>query len=205
VSTNHPVNRRQWLGAAALASASPALLPTTASATPPSQSPPQNPIPAENDRPGTRDWLNAHVHVDPKTRYRSPRIEGYASHTSIPAGQTLNLFISANPPKPVSIKIYRLGYYQGLGARLVTSLDPVRAQTQPDPAIGPKRLRECQWSPTAEIKIPTDWLSGVYLAQLSTLDDNPPAQSYITFIITDNRQADFLFQCSDTTWNAYNR
>ena len=30
-------------------------------------------------------------------------------------------------------------------------------------------------------------------------------QSYITFIVKDNRQVDFLFQCSDTTWNAYNR
>ena len=30
-------------------------------------------------------------------------------------------------------------------------------------------------------------------------------QSYIVFIVRDDRRADFLFQCSDNTWQAYNR
>ena len=30
-------------------------------------------------------------------------------------------------------------------------------------------------------------------------------QSYIVFIVRDDRPCDFLFQCSDTTWAAYNR
>ncbi len=30
-------------------------------------------------------------------------------------------------------------------------------------------------------------------------------QSYIIFIVRDDRECDFLFQCSDTTWAAYNR
>ena len=28
---------------------------------------------------------------------------------------------------------------------------------------------------------------------------------YVIFIVRDDRKVDFLFQCSDTTWNAYNR
>ena len=30
-------------------------------------------------------------------------------------------------------------------------------------------------------------------------------QSYIVFVVRDDRKCDFLFQVSDTTWNAYNR
>ena len=30
-------------------------------------------------------------------------------------------------------------------------------------------------------------------------------QSYVIFIVRDDRACDFLFQCSDTTWSAYNR
>ena len=30
-------------------------------------------------------------------------------------------------------------------------------------------------------------------------------QSYVIFIVRDDRPADFLFQCSDNTWQAYNR
>ena len=30
-------------------------------------------------------------------------------------------------------------------------------------------------------------------------------QSYVVFVVRDDRKADFLFQVSDTTWNAYNR
>src|SRR6185503_5575181 len=29
--------------------------------------------------------------------------------------------------------------------------------------------------------------------------------SYVIFIVRDDRRADFIFQCSDTTWHAYNR
>ena len=35
--------------------------------------------------------------------------------------------------------------------------------------------------------------------------DREGLQSYVIFIVRDKRKADFLFQCSDTTWQAYNR
>jgi len=38
---------------------------------------------AENAKPGTRDWLLTHARVDPKTKYRSPWVEGYVSRTSV--------------------------------------------------------------------------------------------------------------------------
>jgi hypothetical protein len=41
----------------------------------------------ENTKFGTADWRLQNVWIDPKTRYRSPRIEGYCSRTSLRAGR----------------------------------------------------------------------------------------------------------------------
>src|SRR4029079_4672919 len=68
---------------------------------------------------------------------------------------------------------------------------------------GDKRLRDCQWTPALEFTIPHHWLSGVYLGKLRSLETG--VQSYVIFIVRDDRPADFLFQCSDNTWQAYNR
>jgi len=157
----------------------------------------------ENQKPGTRDWIITNTRIDPATKYRCPWIEGYCSHTSIRAGEKLSVFVSTNPPSPFTLDVYRLGYYGGNGGRLMRSFESIKATTQPDPVIGAKRLRDCQWEPSVEFRIPRDWLSGVYLGKLTALRDG--TQSYVIFILRDDREADFIFQCSDTTWQAYNR
>jgi hypothetical protein len=157
----------------------------------------------ENERPGTRDWMASHVRVDPKTKYRSPWIEGFASRTSVRPGEALAIHVSTNPPSPFLIDIYRMGYYQGHGARHMLKAGPIQGVIQPDPPIGAKRLRECRWASSAEFTIPADWTSGVYLGKLTA--EREGLQSYVVFVVRDDRKADFLFQVSDTTWNAYNR
>jgi hypothetical protein len=160
-------------------------------------------IRAENDRPGTTDWLLENTRVDPRTKYRCPWIEGYCSHTSLRAGDTLAILVSTNPASPFRIDLYRLGYYQGKGARHLVQLGPFKGQVQPDPDIGAERLRECSWEPATTLTIPRDWPSGVYLGKLTAEKDG--VQSYVVFIVRDDRACDLLFQCSDTTWSAYNR
>lgn len=157
----------------------------------------------ENDRPGTRDWRLTQTQVDPATKYRCPWIEGYCSHTSIRAGRRLTFHVSTNPPSPFTLDIYRLGYYGGLGGRLMRRLGPFQGVTQPDPPVGPRRLRDCDWEPSVLLELPPDWPSGVYVGKLTAERDG--WQSYVIFIVRDQRRADFLFQCSDTTWQAYNR
>jgi hypothetical protein len=156
----------------------------------------------ENEHPGTTDWQLTYVRVDPRTRYRSRLIEGYVSRQSVRAGETLAFYVSTDPPTPFVIDIYRLGYYQGRGGRHRCRLGPFEGRTQPTPPVGEQRLRECQWEPCTHLQIPADWVSGVYLGKLSSLRHR--YQSYIIFIVKDNRPADFLFQCSDNTWQAYN-
>jgi hypothetical protein len=162
-----------------------------------------NVITTENAKPGTRDWMLTKTGVDPKTKYRCPWIEGYCSRTSVRAGEKVSFHVSTNPPSPFTIEIYRTGYYGGAGGRHVLSLGSFKGVTQPDPPIGPNRLRECQWEACTEITIPDDWVSGVYVGKLTAERDG--WQSYVIFIVRDDRRADFLFQCSDTTWQAYNR
>ncbi|MBI3837969.1 MAG: hypothetical protein HY288_08555 [Planctomycetia bacterium] len=157
----------------------------------------------ENSKPGTRDWMLAKTGVESNSKYRCPWIEGYSSHTSVRAGETIRFHVSTNPAARFTIDVYRLGWYGGDGGRLVQRLGPFRGTPQPDPPVGPKRLRDCAWPACAELRIPGDWLSGVYVGKLTAAPEG--WQSYIIFIVRDDRPADFIFQSSDTTWQAYNR
>src|SRR5438309_518818 len=89
---------------------------------------------------GTTDWMLQNTRVDPKTKYRCPWIEGYCSHTSIRAGDTLSIMVSTNPPSAFTIDIYRLGYYGGKGGRHLLQLGRFKGKVQPDPDIGEERL-----------------------------------------------------------------
>ncbi len=165
-------------------------------------------IQRENDRPGARDWQLTRVRLDSMDGFRCPWIEGYCSQQSVVAGESIEIMVSADPPQEFTIEIFRMGYYGGRGARLMKTLGPFQGQTQPPPPIGPRSVRECHWQPTTRLDIPENWISGVYLGRLTLLppDENSgPWQSYVVFIVRDNRPADILFQCSDNTWQAYNR
>src|SRR6266498_3299908 len=157
----------------------------------------------ENEKPGTRDWLLTNTRIDTEIKFRCPWIEGYYSGTSVRVGESIGFHVSTNPPSPFTLDIYRMGYYGGAGGRLMRTYEPFKGTSQPDPPIGEKRLRDCRWEPCATIKIPRDWLSGVYLGKLTAERDG--LQSYVIFVVRDDRPADFIFQCSDTTWQAYNR
>lgn len=163
----------------------------------------------ENQKAGDRDWQLTRVRIN-RGKYRTSLIEGYCSRQSIGAGETLQIYVSTEPARRFTLDIYRMGYYGGAGARKMTQLGPLPGRTQPVPPTGPLpgRLRECQWEPTASLSIPADWPSGAYLGKLSTLPESrnePYWQSYVIFIVRDGRPADVLFQCSDNTWQAYNR
>jgi hypothetical protein len=126
----------------------------------------------------------------------------------VTAGESVDVMVSTDPPRSFRIEVFRMGYYGGRGARLVATLGPFQGKTQPTPKPGLKNLHECRWEPCTTLRIPADWPSGVYLGRLTTLVDEskePYWQSYVVFIVRDDRPADILVQCSDNTWQAYNR
>jgi len=160
-------------------------------------------ISQENARPGTRDWMLSNTRIDPKSHFRCPWIEGYCSRTSVRPGEEISFFVSTDPASSFTLDLYRMGYYSGDGGRHVDTLGPFAGRVQETPPVGERRLRDCRWEPCATIKIPADWVSGVYLGKLTA--EKEKLQSYVIFIVRDDRKADFIFQCSDTTWQAYNR
>lgn len=167
-----------------------------------------NPILRENKLAGTTDWLlqklePAHGNNEDDPWQRRKAIEGFCSHASIRAGETLRVYVSTDPVSRYSADIYRMGYYGGSGGRHMWKGGPFKGVTQKPPEDEDKQLVQCRWKAGFELKIPSDWVSGVYVGKLKEAENG--YESYFVFIVRDDRRADFLFQCSDTTWQAYNR
>ena len=160
-----------------------------------------NPIQRENARAGTDDWRLNKPAMDRE-------IEGYASRTSVNRGERISLFIRTTDPS-YRIELYRMGWYGGTGARLVSEPIIRQAVPQPMPAMDPDTgLLECAWLDPYVLTIEArstqeEWVSGVYLAKLTA--GTSGAQAYIIFVVRDDgRPSDFLFQSSVTTYQAYN-
>lgn len=166
-----------------------------------------NLIVRENQQEGTDSWLITvpEKRCDPPDHQwcRRPQIEGYCSKTSYFAGDTLKVFVSTEPASAYSLDLYRMGYYGGKGGRLMQSVDDLAGETQSVPVAGQDNLIECDWELSWSRVIPADWTSGVYVGKLTAKEDG--SQSYVVFVLRDNREADVTFQCSDLTWQAYNR
>ncbi len=62
-------------------------------------------------------------------------IQGFATDISVNTGGTINFKIDVDPPANYTIKIYRLGYYQGNGARLIADLGTFAGVAQPDSSL----------------------------------------------------------------------
>lgn len=132
-------------------------------------------------------------------------LQGFATDISVNVGGTVNFKINDTQLADYSIDIYRIGYYQGLGARKVATIANPLRQAQPapltDPSVG---LVDCgNWSVSASWAVPQTAVSGVYLAVLR--NHATGGSSHIIFIVrNDASHSDVLFQTSDTTWEAYN-
>ena len=158
--------------------------------------PVDTPITAENRLPGSAGYVLSKPAL-------SAEVEGYASAVSVVAGETLSVFVNVTRAQGVRCDVFRVGYYQGLGARLVAACDRVQASPQPKPTLDlDTGLIECDWNGTFTLVIEPGWVTGYYLCKL-TNDDG--FESYVPFVVRENgRVAPFLVQASVTTWQAYN-
>lgn len=150
---------------------------------------------AENQLPGTTEW---------KITKGSPRaIEGYANRASAQAEQWVTLYVSTTAAS-FRVKAYRLGFYGGLGGRLVwTSAERTGAQ-QPEPTLDPAtNMIEAPWSPSLTFQIGSGWTQGTYLLKLIASDGS---EGYVPLTVRDDSsRAALVIQNSVTTWQAYNR
>lgn len=161
-----------------------------------------NKIVTENQLPGTPKSTWA-IHGSIANAGDS-QIEGFATQISTNAGQTVSFKVDT-ASSGYTVGIYRLGYYGGNGARLITSMHHTGAANQPAPLFNdPTNTVDAgNWSITDSWTIPATAVSGVYFAKLTT--DTGNFQNMIPFIVrNDGTFSDVLYQTSDTTWEAYN-
>ena len=160
----------------------------------------QNPIVEENQHTGnpSSEW--------DVTGAGDLSIQGFATDISVNKGDVVHFKIDAAlPATSFKLKIYRLGYYQGNGARLIADLGDFTGTPQPfvfqDTVTG---LTDCSgWSESASWEVPINAVSGVYIVKLTRADNN--GSSHMVFIVRDDSgNSPILFKTSDATWQAYN-
>lgn len=158
----------------------------------------------ENAQAGSADW----------TLPSNNRITGYADATSVDVGETIRFAVSSARPS-FKLDIYRLGWYGGLGGRLMLSIEDVPGIYQGhwidktfgvagcttcrvDPVTG---LVDANWEWGYSLTIPSPWTSGLYLARLSTAND----RGTIPFVVRDDVEpTSILAVLPVNTWQAYN-
>ncbi|WP_240197714.1 DUF4082 domain-containing protein [Nonomuraea lactucae] len=138
----------------------------------------------------------------------SSAIQGYATQMSVNKGETVRFKVDTQATD-YRLDIYRIGYYGGMGARKVATVQPSVPLPQQQPACLQETqtgLIDCgRWAVSASWAVPGDAVSGVYIAKLER-EDGRSGASHIIFVVRDDtRGSDILVQTSDTTWQAYNR
>jgi hypothetical protein len=141
-------------------------------------------------------------------------LDVYASQISITPGETLQLHVSAAPGTRYEVLIYRLGWYQGNGARLIGCLPACggdRAGAQypvpaPDPNTG---FLDAGWPVTDSFQVPTTAVTGYYLAEaVATSGPNAGRMRYSPFIVrapSGQTPSHILVQIGVNTAEAYNQ
>jgi hypothetical protein len=158
--------------------------------------PTPNPIQVENAKAGSSSWQL----TNPATNHE---IEGYASATSVNAGDQINFYVNTTSSF-FTIDVYRIGWYAGLGARELAGPFTVAGAAQPTPTPDPTTGRvECNWTKSYTLATSSTWTTGYYLAKLTATSSGK--QSYIIFVLrNDSSTSAYLMQSSVTTYQAYN-
>jgi len=134
----------------------------------------------ENLKKGDKTWSKGvplRFSADFSRRKDVPRIEGYLSSSSATCGEKLTLTTVGS--KKFTAEIYRMGYYNNHGARLVKLLK----------------------SPT-QISIDAKTPPGQYLIKLS---NNLRAATFVPFLVYGDAPSEATFISSVLTWQSYNQ
>ena len=152
------------------------------------------PAVAENSRPGTSSWRIRQLGAEHE-------IEGYAGQASVLAGESFPLFVSTSA-SGFRVTAYRLGWYQGHGARQVWRSGRVHGAAQRAATVTTvTSMASADWDPV--LHIPTDdWPAGAYLLKL---DADSGAQRYVPLTVRSPSCAGkVVLKACVQTWQAYN-
>jgi hypothetical protein len=150
---------------------------------------------AENKRPGTEAWR-----IPAGT---PPNIAGFASSTYAGPGDKVTLYVSTNAAR-FRVEAYRMGYYQGKGARLVWQSKEVPGRQQPAcPLTAGVNMVSCDnWAPTLRFRVTSAFVQGDYLLKLVGAGGQ---ESYVPLTVWDpTSTATYLVKNDVYTWQAWN-
>ena len=145
-----------------------------------------NPIIAENQLPGTPTSVWSVAGAGDST------IQGFATNISVDHGQTVSFKINDSARAPYHIDIYRMGYYQGNGARLVTTISSSQTldQVQPAPLTNTTTglIDAGNWAVSASWVVPASATSGIYFARVGATTRGERARSFSSSVTTRARR-----------------
>ena len=137
-------------------------------------------VKAENAKAGSKGWnsdIPLRFSADFSRRKTMERVEGYFDRTSIGCGEKAKLKVVGAPFADISI--YRVGYYNGIGARLIATIKSAKSFTA------------TQSTPP-----------GQYLIKLESPDR---VASFVPLLIRGVQKSEITFVSSVLTWQAYNQ
>jgi hypothetical protein len=149
---------------------------------------------AENALAGSTGWKLT-------DKAENHEIEGYADRTSVNQGDPVTLYVSTSAAT-FHVEVYRMGYYQGMGGRLVqTSAEVPGTKQAPSAFTSGINMVETTWTPSLVLPT-TSWPEGDYLLKLIA---STGQQRYVPLAVrNDASTAPFVVINAVTTWQAYN-
>ena len=187
------------LALAGVAACNDPLAPTSGSDNPPVVKPVdsdtgQASVLAENQHRGDAGWKD--------TGKANPSILAlWASPYAVSPGDTLDLYVHS-VAATVLLQVYRLGWYGGVGGRLVAALPAIRGGMQPRCTDRASGAVACPWRVSTRLMVPPDWVGGVYL--LKVRDGRGNIWSY-PLVVRSREAHRFMAVIPQFTWQAYNK
>ena len=135
------------------------------------------------------------------------KINGYASSNSVPQGSSID-FHTSTSIAAYDIYIFR----EGASSELMLTVTDLPGGHYTCGPVGVPAGQEdvdlgCDWPVAYTLNVPSDWPSGIYVANLLDEDSSPGGDGYyVIFIVTEDQPgstADIVFQLSTNTWHAY--
>jgi hypothetical protein len=148
----------------------------------------------ENSKPGTTAWQIHGAHGG---------IAGFASKVYARQGQKVTLYVDTTGPW-FRAEAFRMGYYQGKGARLVWESGKVTGRRQPACPVTPGiNMVSCDnWSPSLTFTVTRAFVQGDYLIKLAGPGNR---QSYVPLTVWDpSSTAAYVVKNDVFTWQAWN-
>lgn len=148
----------------------------------------------QNKLPGTTAWRIHGSHGG---------IAGFADQVYAQRGQKVTLYVSTTGPW-FRAEAFRMGYYQGKGARLVWRSSKVAGRRQPRcPVTHGTNMVACDnWSPSLRFTVTKAFVQGDYLIKLVGPGNR---QSYVPLTIWDpTSTAAYVVKNDVFTWQAWN-